>query len=548
MNTTHEMMLTSQDIEAYTSSGAWQNRLLTDALDDAVQATPDHVASIDPRRTLTYRELAEEVDLAAHGLLAAGIEPGDVVSIQLPNWSEFVTLILAAHRVGAIANPLIPIYRDREIGHMASTAGTRIMFVAREFRGFDYAEMVDRLRPQLPDLREAVVISGDAPKGFTAWSDFLEQGRARREKEPLDAAALRPDPNSLALLMFTSGTTGKPKGVMHTHNTVMAGSLPWPDRLGMGPDTVVHMASTFGHLTGYLFGVSLPIVLGGTGVFQDVWDPEEFARLVEEHGIEHTSAATPFLADLLGVAEKTERDLSSLKRFACMGAPVPRSFITRAKELLPDLAVFGAWGQTEVCLVTMCHPDDPQEKLANTDGCALGQMEVRVVDLDGHGVDAGVEGRLQVRGPFVFRGYLGMLDKTREEFEGEWFDTGDLATMDEDGYIRLAGRTKDIIIRGGENIPVTYVENALYEHPDLEAVAVVAQEHERLQEIAVAVLVMKEGAEPLTLEALREFLQAKGVAKPYWPERVVVVDDFPRTPSGKIQKFKLRQQLVDAAG
>lgn len=547
MSTAHEMLLTPEEIAAHTASGAWKDRLLTDALDDAAAARPDAVAHIDPHRSLTYRELAEEVDLAAHGLLEAGIEPGDVVSLQLPNWSEFVVVVLAAHRVGAVANPLIPIYRDREIAHMAATAGTRLLFVPREFRGFDYPAMVDRLRGGIPTLQEAVVLHGAAPEGFTAWEDFLERGRARRERAPLDAAALRPDPNSLALLMFTSGTTGRPKGVMHTHNTVTAGSLPWPDRLGMGPDTVVHMASTFGHLTGYLFGVSLPLLLGGTGVFQDVWDVAEFARLVEEHGIEHTSAATPFLADLLALAENTDRDLGSLKRFACMGAPVPRSFITRAREVLPGLAVFGAWGQTEVCLVTMCHPDDPQEKLATTDGRPLGTMEARVLDLDGAPAAPGTEGRLQVRGPFVFRGYLGMLEETREEFDGDWFDTGDLATMDQDGYIRLAGRTKDIIIRGGENIPVTYVENALYEHPDLDSVAVVAQEHERLQEIAVAVVVMKEGAAPLTLEAMRTFLEAKGVAKPYWPERVVVRDDFPRTPSGKIQKFKLRQQMLDAA-
>lgn len=545
---TPEMLLTDEEITKFTKSGHWRNRLLVDYLHDAVAAHPEQVSTIDAHGPHTYAQLSEAVDDCAHGLIEAGIEPGDVVSVQLPNWYEFVVLLLATTRVGAVSNPLIPIYRDNEIGFMASAARSRILFITEEFRGFNYAHMTQRLWPDLPDLTHAVVVRGSAEQeDFTDWEEFMERGRRRRERNPADLEALRPDANELALIMFTSGTTGRPKGVMHTHNTVLAGAFPWPDRLGMDHTTTIHMASTFAHLTGYMYGVALPIMVGGTGVFQQVWDREEFAELVERHGINHTSGATPFLHDLVSVAETTDRDLSSLQRFCCMGAPIPPSLLTRAKELLPEMSAFGGWGQTECCLVTMGHPADPEEKIFTSDGRALDGMETRIVDLDGKETPANSEGRLQIRGPFLFRGYLGQLDQTREQYDGDWFDTGDLATMDEEGYVRLVGRTKDIIIRGGENIPVVYVEDALFQHPDIDTVAVVAVPHPRLQEVAAAVIAMKDGAEPMTLETMKDFLETKGVAKPYWPEHVEVVDAFPRTPSGKIQKYHLRKQLAEQA-
>jgi len=543
---TPEMLLTDQEIQAFTESGHWRNRLLVDYLDDAVRSRPEQVATIDVHGSYTYAQLAEDVDCAAHALVDMGIAPGDVVSIQLPNWYEYVVLLLASDRIGAVANPLIPIYRDHEIGYMAAAAGSKIIFTTEEFRRFNYVHMVQRLWPKLPELEHAVVVHGEPDgDGFTGWDDFLQRGRKRRQQQPLNYESLRPDPNALALIMFTSGTTGKPKGVMHTHNTVLAGAMPWPDRLGMDHETTVHMASTFGHLTGYMYGVALPLMIGGTAVFQDVWDRDEFVELVERHSINHTSGASPFLHDLIAVAEETNRDLSSLRRFCCMGAPIPRNFVIKAKELLPDMNVFGGWGQTECCLVTMGHPSDPQEKIFNSDGRVLDGMELRIVDFDGQEVPTGVEGRVQVRGPFLFRGYLGQIDKTLEEFDGDWFDTGDLALMDDEGYLRLSGRSKDIIIRGGENIPVAYVEDLLFQHPDIDEVAVVGVPHPRLQEIAAAVVTLRDGANELTVETLRPFLEQKGLAKPYWPERLHVIDEFPRTPSGKIQKFHLRKRLAE---
>ena len=549
MSTTFETRLTPALIAQHTQEGSWKDRLLLDHLEHWAQATPDAVVIHDPHGSHTYAQMREDVDRCARALVAAGVESDDVVGVQLPNWYEWVVVHLAAQQAGAVTNGLITIYRDREIGFMAKKARVSVLVIPGTFRGFDHTAMVDRLRGDLPDLRQTVVLDtpGEDPfearDGFVRWDDFLAAASGTGSAEgDVDWAARRPSPNDVGLILFTSGTTGNPKGVMHTHNSVLAAALPWPDGLGLGEGSVIHMASTFGHLTGYMYGVCLPLLVGGTGVYQDVWNGEEFVRLIARHGIEHTSGATPFLHDLLESAKTTGGDLCSLKHFCCMGAPIPRVMVHEARQLIPGMRVFGGWGQTECGLVTMTAPTDSQEKVTSTDGRALGAMEVRVVGADGEVVPAGTEGAVQVRGPFLFVGYLDEPQLTADAFQDDWLDTGDLAVMDEEGFIRLSGRTKDIIIRGGENIPVAYVENVLYEHPALESVAVIALPHPRLQEIACAAVTLREG-QTLTFEDLQAFLREKGVAKQYWPEELRVMDEFPRTPSGKIQKFKLRDEV-----
>ncbi|GAA1858835.1 AMP-binding protein [Brevibacterium marinum] len=528
MPTRFDTILTDALIEEYTSTGAWKNATLLDHLDHWTSQTPDSVVSRDPYGSHTYRQLSADAEACARGLIDLGVAPGEVVGIHLPNWYEWLVIHLGALKAGAVTNGLIPIYRDREIGYMAKKAAVTVLFVPNRFRKFDYPDMVDRLRDGLPDLRHTVVVDapGEEPfvarEGLERWADFLDRGdhgsvdapSASTSATDVDWDSRRPAPNDVGLILFTSGTTGDPKGVMHTHNSVLSASLPWPDSLGLGPDSVIHMASTFGHLTGYMYGVCLPLLVGGSGVFQDAWNGEEFARLVEEFGIEHTSGATPFLHDLIEAAKTTERDLSSLRHFCCMGAPIPRVMVHEAKELLPNLNVFGGWGQTECGLVTMTAPGDSDDKVTSTDGRALGDMQVRVVDPLGEPVPSGTEGKVQVRGPFLFVGYLKEPKLTDQAFDGDWLDTGDIAEMDAEGFIKIGGRSKDIIIRGGENIPV-----------------------------ACAVVTLREG-HTFTMDDLREFFAAKGVTKHYWPEALQCLDEFPRTPSGKIQKFKLREEVV----
>lgn len=546
-----DTILTDEIIDEYTKAGYWQNKIITDFLDEVVARTPDKVAAIDPRRQVTYAGLAAEVDRAALGFLELGVEPGDVISFQLPNWIEFLVVHFAATRIGAVSNPLIPIYRDREVGFMVKLAESKLIVIPAEFRGYDYAAMIDRLRPEWPALQHVLALGGTdvtADESTGSWETFAATPWEQR-RDPATLAALRPDPNEVTLLMFTSGTTGEPKGVMHTHNTLVAANAPLPDRLGVGRDGVIHMASTFAHLTGMLYGVRLPVQVGGaTGVYQDVWSNSEFVELVDRHKITYTSAATPFLHDTLNAPNLDDHDLSSLQRFCCMGAPIPPAIVRAAQARFPDLTVLGGWGQTENGLVTLGIPGDPPEIIAERDGFPWPGMELRIVDIDGRPLPAGETGRLQVRGPFLFAGYARRLEMTRELFFDGFFDTGDLAFLDGKGYLKLSGRTKDVIIRGGENIPVAYVENALYENPKIASVAVIGIPDPRLQERACACVVLRPGVGEFTFEEMKTFLGNKGVAKQYWPERLEVLPALPATASGKIQKYKLRQHVGERAG
>jgi len=544
-----DTLLTPQRVDHHTRDGYWVNRTITDFLDDVVARTPDKVAFVDPRRQITYGELREESDRCALGLIELGVGPGDVVSYQLPNWIEWIVVHYAATRIGAISNPLIPIYRDREVAFMVGLARSKVIVVPVDFRGFDYPAMVDRLRPRWPDLQHVLVVDaepGQAPEGTTAWTDFMSSAPGSDAAARSRLAALRPDPNDVTLLIFTSGTTGEPKGVMHTHNAMVAANNALPRRLGISSDTVFHMASTLAHLTGFLYGARLGVQNGATAVLQDVWDPARFVELVEEHGITYTSGATPFLHDLLSAKNIGEHDLSSLKLFCCMGAPIPRVMVRHATQVLPGLTVLGGWGQSENGLVTLGVPGDADEKIVETDGYPWPGMQIRVVDFAGNELLPDAEGRLQVRGPFLFVGYAERLDLARSSFDHDWFDTGDLARIDADGYLKIVGRTKDVIIRGGENIPVAYVENVLYEHPSLDQVSIVAIPDPRLQERACACVVLASGTTGFTMADMKAFLAGRGVAKQYWPERLEVLAEFPKTPSGKIQKFVLRQTLREA--
>ncbi|KKB34177.1 AMP-binding protein [Bacillus thermotolerans] len=536
-----ETMLTEEYRKRYESE--WPNKTILDYLKEAVTSNPDKLAIVDRKSRYTYKELSELVDRAALGLLELGLKKGDVISIQLPNWNEFVILHLAITRIGAITNPLVPIYRDREIRFMAKMAESKMIIVPDEFRGFNYPDMIKRLLPEWPSMQHVFVLGDHVPEGMNSLSSFLnEPWERRRDRAELDQIQL--DPNELVEVIFTSGTTGEPKGVMHTHNTVLTAPVYWIDHLSLTADDVVFMASTFAHQTGFLYGVCLPIIFGGTAIYQDIWNPNEFLELIEKERITFTTSATPFLQDVIQAERIEDFDISSLRAFIAVGAPIPRAVVKQAAEKLP-CKILSGWGQTEDGMVTATLIDDTEEKLTSTDGAPFPGMEIKVVDPQGRTLPPNVEGNLLCRGPALFVGYLKRLEQTKSEFDGDWFMTGDRAFMDQDGYIRIAGRSKDIIIRGGENIPVAYVENVLYEHPDIANVQIVAMPDARLQERACAFITMKPDKEALTLETMKQFLEAKGLTKQYWPEHLEVIDQFPTTPSGKIQKFRLRELIKE---
>ncbi|MEH6948874.1 AMP-binding protein [Bacillus sp. JJ634] len=536
-----DTLLNQEYVEKYQS--IWPNRTILDYLNEAIANHPDKVAIIDKKSRYTYREVGKLVDRVALGLLKIGLGKGDVISIQLPNWNEFVILHYAATRIGAITNPLIPIYRDREIGYMVGMVESKMIVVPDKFRGFDYPAMIERLSHQWPAMEHVYVQGENIPSGMKSLATLFEEPwEERMDVKVLDE--IEHNPNDVTEIIFTSGTTGNPKGVMHTHNTLCVSTNYWIERLRLTSDDVMHMASTFAHQTGFGYGVRLPTHYAGTAVYQDIWNPNEFLELVEKEGITFTAGATPFLEDTIRLEGIGNYNLSTLRAFVALGAPIPRQLVKEANEKVP-CKILAGWGQSENGLVTLTKLDDSEEKLTGTDGVPFSGMEVKVVDMNGEICPPHQEGALLSRGPAQFVGYLKRMDDTLAEHQDGWFITGDRAVMDEDGYIRISGRNKDVIIRGGENIPVAYVENVLYEHPDISIVQIIAMPDRRLQEKACAFISMKQGKTPLTLQTMREFLEQKGIAKQYWPEHVEVIDEFPRTPSGKIKKFRLREMISE---
>jgi len=529
--------------------GLWRDLTINDYLERCVAAHPDKPALGARRvedgtmRRFSYRELGTMADRIAVGLTRLGIGRNDVVACQLPNWWQFTALYLACSRIGAVLNPLMTIFRERELGFMLSHGRARAVVAPRVFRGFDYAGMLAGMRATLPDLAQVLIVGGEGPDSFEArLSD------PAWEREP-DAArvlrASRPGPDDVTQLIYTSGTTGEPKGVMHTANTLMSNIVPYAARLKLSADEVVLMASPMAHQTGFMYGLVMPVMLGARAVLQDVWDAPTAVSLIRGEAVTFTMASTPFLTDLAKVVAESKGGVPSLRTFLCAGAPIPGPLVERARASL-GAKIVSAWGMTENGAVTTTLPEDDDERSINTDGCPLPGMEVRVLDLEDKPAAPGVEGRLLARGCSNFGGYLKRPQLNNTDPEG-WFDTGDMARIDARGYIRICGRSKDVIVRGGENIPVVEVEALLYKHPSIASVAIVAYPDERLGERACAFATLRPGAQ-LSFQDMTAFLAAQKIARQYIPERLEIRDALPATPSGKIQKFRLREMLKAGAG
>ncbi|MBD5804599.1 Short-chain-fatty-acid--CoA ligase [Azoarcus sp. Aa7] len=517
------------------AAGLWRNETIDVHFQRALENCPDKLAVVAYRdgqaeaARLSYRELDRRVDLIARNLVALGVSRSDVVSFQLPNRWEFVALSLACARIGAAANPVMPIFRQHELTYMLNFAETKVFIVPSVFRKFDHAAMARELQPKLPHLKQVVVVDGDG-------EDSFDRVLMRDDTPPLAGLGLGPD--DVSLLMYTSGTTGEPKGVMHTSNTLFSNLHAYIATMELGSSDVVLGASPMAHLTGYGYLAMLPLILNSTTVLQEIWDPARALEIVRDEGVTFSMASTAFISDLCAAVEAGAPVSPQFTKFNCAGAPIPPVVVQRAWELM-GLRVCSAWGMTECGAVTITEPVRALEKSGVSDGRALPGIEVRIIDANGDEVRTGETGELLIRGSSLFAGYLKRPQLNSVDANG-WFDTGDLAFQDGEGYIRINGRSKDIVIRGGENIPVVEIENLLYRHPSITTVAVVGYPDRRLGERVCAFVSLKPGC-TLTFEDLTAYLDKQQVAKQYYPERLEIVEDLPRTPAGKLQKFKLRE-------
>lgn len=531
--------------DVYRSAGWWRDETILDDLRRAVAATPDKTALVCYQGSetgtfgpvsLTYRELGDKVERIAGNLHRLGVRHGDVVTLQLPNNWQLVALILACARIGAVAGPVVPIMRRREVEFTTSLTGSPVYIAAATFRKFDYAEMSAEVAAAVPTLRHRILLGGDGSGGA------LDFDRELLERESSLDGAVEAGPDDLAQVMFTSGTTGEPKGVVHSHNTLYSMNKAQADVLHLSASEVTAMGSPTTHQAGYTWNLVMPLLLGATSVHVDHWDARVMLKILQEQKVTFFMGAPPFLSDLINWQKETPYDLSALHTFATGSAPIAPLLVEQARDVL-GCRLYALWGMTENGCVTITRPEEPVMRAAESDGTAVAGMEVRIVDRDfGGPVRSGQAGLLQVRGSAQALGYYRREDVYRRCVTDDgWFDTGDLARDDGYGGIRITGRVKDLIMRGAENIPAVEVEAALLRHEAVRDVAVVGYPDERLGERACAVLVT--GGITLTMDDVQSHLDGLGMAKHYWPERLEFASALPRTPSGKIQKFALRDQI-----
>lgn len=533
------MLLDQRRRDVERERGIWPDQVLTDYFDQWVSTRPeavaliDHSASTGHTRTLTFAELDDQVADITVALTRLGVRRGDVVAYQLPNWWQFPALMLACTRLGAVNSPLMPIYRRRELEFILRHSGARVFIAPEQFRGFGHGALARALQREIDTLKHVLLIDGAGDDAFDRHVSPCgpAQGRATVAKA-----------DDITQLLYTSGTTGEPKGVLHSSNTLIGTTLKFAERMQLGDGDIVFMPSPLAHQAGYEYGAMVALLLGIPMVMLDIWNPAIALALIARHRATYTFCSTPFLADLASHPGVEDADLSSFRLFVTSGAPIPPPVVAAAQERLAVTVVSG-WGMTECGILTTTELDG--RKVLESDGHPLPGSAVRIVDEEGVERQRGQEGTLQCTGAGLFVGYLKRPDIYQPDIyqvdaEG-WFDTGDLACMDDDGDIRITGRKKDIIIRGGENIPVVEVENALYRMAGIAAAAVVAMPDARLGERACAFVELRPGAR-LDFAAITAHLDHEGVAKSYWPERLEIVAELPRTASGKIQKFVLREQ------
>ncbi|PRB84101.1 AMP-binding protein [Pseudomonas sp. MYb185] len=525
--------LSQQRLEQGQASGEWLNRTIAEMAAEIAAHDPQRITHVFEGQSCTVSELLQEARLLAGALQRRGLAAGDAISFQLPNWRESAVIDLAASLLGLVIVPIVPIYRDAEVSFMLADARVKAAFFPQQYRGFDFAAMMQRLQGELPQLHLLCCVRGEQ-------SQALDYAALVAEAEPAVSLPVV-DANGVKLVLYTSGTTGRPKAVLHSHNTgplrLKRGFEHWT----RGQGGTLLMASPVTHVTG-LSGLELPFYLPSRTVFMDRWDAREALEIIDREQVSVSLGATPFLHELLTQAEQHGRRLPSLQAFACGGAEVPPALIYRAAEVFERCRAFRVFGSSEVPLVTLGFVGEEQLELAATTDGEVHGYQVKVVDDAGHEVPAGAEGELMIKGAAMFLGYADA-QQNAGSFDAEgYFATGDLGRLTRDNAIVITGRKKDLINRGGEKISAKEVEDILHQLPQVHEAAVVSMPHMRLGETLCAYVILRDGQQ-LSLVQMVEMVSDSGVARQKIPEQLVVLDDFPRTASGKVRKDQLRADI-----
>ncbi|EEQ3928220.1 TPA: medium-chain fatty-acid--CoA ligase [Escherichia coli] len=523
---------------AYRQQGLWGDASLADYWQQTARAMPDKIAVVDNHgASYTYSALNHAASCLANWMLAKGIESGDRIAFQLPGWCEFTVIYLACLKIGAVSVPLLPSWREAELVWVLNKCQAKMFFAPTLFKQTRPVDLILPLQNQLPQLQQIVGVDKLAPA-----TSSLSLSQIIADNTPL-TTAITTHGDELAAVLFTSGTEGLPKGVMLTHNNILASERAYCARLNLTWQDVFMMPAPLGHATGFLHGVTAPFLIGARSVLLDIFTPDACLALLEQQRCTCMLGATPFVYDLLNLLEKQPADLSALRFFLCGGTTIPKKVARECQQR--GIKLLSVYGSTESSPHAVVNLDDPLSRFMHTDGYAAAGVEIKVVDDARKTLPPGCEGEEASRGPNVFMGYFDEPELTARALDEEgWYYSGDLCRMDEAGYIKITGRKKDIIVRGGENISSREVEDILLQHPKIHDACVVAMPDERLGERSCAYVVLKAPHHSLSLEEVVAFFSRKRVAKYKYPEHIVVIEKLPRTASGKIQKFLLRKDIV----
>ncbi|ELN7006797.1 medium-chain fatty-acid--CoA ligase [Escherichia coli] len=523
---------------AYRQQGLWGDASLADYWQQTARAMPDKIAVVDNHgASYTYSALDHAASCLANWMLAKGIESGDRIAFQLLGWCEFTVIYLACLKIGAVSVPLLPSWREAELVWVLNKCQAKMFFAPTLFKQTRPVDLILPLQNQLPQLQQIVGVDKLAPA-----TSSLSLSQIIADNTPL-TTAITTHGDELAAVLFTSGTEGLPKGVMLTHNNILASERAYCARLNLTWQDVFMMPAPLGHVTGFLHGVTAPFLIGARSVLLDIFTPDACLALLEQQRCTCMLGATPFVYDLLNLLEKQPADLSALRFFLCGGTTIPKKVARECQQR--GIKLLSVYGSTESSPHAVVNLDDPLSRFMHTDGYAAAGVEIKVVDDARKTLPPGCEGEEASRGPNVFMGYFDEPELTARALDEEgWYYSGDLCRMDEAGYIKITGRKKDIIVRGGENISSREVEDILLQHPKIHDACVVAMPDERLGERSCAYVVLKAPHHSLSLEEVVAFFSRKRVAKYKYPEHIVVIEKLPRTASGKIQKFLLRKDIM----
>lgn len=515
-------------VARWRARGYWTDERLGWLLERAAELRPDHPAVIDEEQQCTYRDLKQRSDAIAELLLAAGIEAGHVVTWTLPNCIDAVALATAIWRVGAVSNPVVTIYRQHELSFILRQMRPFTVVAPHAHRGRQVAQEFDQVLSEIGHQPSLRLIRGGSMEGWRTIAPTLRLRGVLSGVSPAPA-------HMPCLVLYTSGSTADPKGAVHNSRSLMHEVRTMQREWALSREDRLFMASPLTHITGALQGMILPLLLGATNIVQDRWDPEKAADFIRREGATYMVGATTFLQGLLEVYARTGQT-TPLRQFTCGGASVPPHLIETADRM--GIAAYRVWGMTEFPTTTLASTADPLERRAATDGRRAEAVEVEAFDPQGSLLPAGDVGELWVRGPERMGGYVLRALNTAAVRPDGWLRTGDLGYVDDQGYVTITGRLKDIINRGGEKFAARDIEDLLARHPAVAESAVIGVPGGRLGERVCAAVILKEGAST-TAELLKQYLDDQRMAKQKIPEEIRFPTALPRTAAGKVQKYRL---------